>query len=129
MVKNIIHIGDDCVLFNSKYNSDAALYKKQKSGKGCQKEAGLDSHPTMIGVFILAYSRFLMNEVVQCINGFKESIIYYRDTDSLYIKRKYIKLLQDAGYYGKNLGQGKNDMTKPKDISCKKAMQNPELYA
>ncbi len=35
LIKNVIPIGDDCVMFNSKYNSDAALYKKKNSGKGC----------------------------------------------------------------------------------------------
>ena len=45
------------------------------------------------------------------INGFYNNSIYYGDTDSKYIERKYWKVLDKAGLVGKNLRQcKKNDL-------------------
>ena len=42
-------------------------------------------------------------------DGFKKPILYYTDTDSLYIASEYIDILKNAGLVGNQLGQGKND--------------------
>ena len=50
----------------------------------------------------------MMNPVIKHIGGFKKSI-YYTDTDSLYIHKKYWYDLVDIGYVGKSLSLGKNE--------------------
>ena len=81
-----------------------------------KKDDGLDDDcdikntlPAVLGAFILANSRRIMNKFVREINGFYESNIYYTDTDSLYIEKKYWDVLDKANLVGDNLCQGKND--------------------
>ena len=50
-----------------------------------------------------------MNNFIREINGFYNNSIYYTDTDSLYIEKKYWDVLDKANLVGKNLCQGKND--------------------
>jgi len=50
-----------------------------------------------------------MNNFIHCIDGFKKVNIYYTDTDSLYIHKSYWKKLDEAGFVGNDLLQGKND--------------------
>ena len=49
--------------------------------------------PAVLGAFILANSRRIMNKFIREINGFYENNIYYTDTDSLYIEKKYWDVL------------------------------------
>ena len=65
--------------------------------------------PAVLGAFILANSRRIMNKFIREINGFYENNVYYTDTDSLYIEKKYWDLLDKANLVGDNLCQGKND--------------------
>ena len=48
-----------------------------------------------------------MNNFIRGINGFYNNSIYYTDTDSLYIEKKYWDVLYKANLVGKNLCQGK----------------------
>ena len=50
-----------------------------------------------------------MNNFIREINGFYNNSIYYGDTDSLYIEKKYWDVLDKANLVGKNLCEGKND--------------------
>ena len=50
-----------------------------------------------------------MNDVIKQIGGFYNNSIYYTDTDSLYIHKKYWSNLVDNGFVGKSLGLGKNE--------------------
>ena len=50
-----------------------------------------------------------MNNFIRIIDGFKSNNVYYQDTDSLYIHKKYWKELDKAGLVGNDLLQGKND--------------------
>ena len=50
-----------------------------------------------------------MNNFIREINGFYNKSIYYTDTESLYIEKKYWDVLDKANLVGKNLCQGKND--------------------
>ena len=63
----------------------------------------------VLGAFILAKSRRIMNNFIREINGFYENNIYYTDTDSLYIEENYWDVLDKANLVGDNLCQGKND--------------------
>ena len=65
--------------------------------------------PAVLGAFILANSRRIMNEFFREINGFYSNNIYYTDTDSMYIEKKYWYVLDKANLVGENLCQGKND--------------------
>ena len=63
----------------------------------------------VLGAFILRNSRRIMNKFIREINGFYINNIYYTDTDSLYIEKKYWDVLDKANLVGDNLCQGKND--------------------
>ena len=65
--------------------------------------------PSHLGAFILSNSKRIMNNFIREINGFYINSIYYGDTDSLYIEKKYWDVLAKANLVGKNLCQGKND--------------------
>ena len=65
--------------------------------------------PSHLGAFILSISKRIMNNFIREINGFYNNSIYYTDTDSLYIEKKYWDVLDKANLVGKNLCQGKND--------------------
>ena len=81
-----------------------------------KKDDGLDDDcdikntlPAVLGAFILANSRRIMNKFIKEINGFYENNVYYTGTDSLYIEKKYWDVLDKANLVGDNLCQGKND--------------------
>ena len=65
--------------------------------------------PAVLGAFISANSRRIMNEFIREMNGFYENNIYYTDPDSLYIEEKYWDVLDEANLVGDDLCQGKND--------------------
>ena len=44
-----------------------------------------------------------MNNFIRVIDGFKTNNVYYQDTDSLYIHKKYWKELDKAGLVGNEL--------------------------
>ena len=88
---------------------DFQVYKTQ-SGQ-IKKLSKPQSTPTIFGSFLLAYSRQQMNKFITAIDGWKQSKVYYQDTDSLYIHQKDIQLLKDAGcYHDANPFCGKNDL-------------------
>ena len=81
-----------------------------------KKDDGLDDDcdikntlPAVLGAFILANSKRIMNNFIREINGFYNNSIYYGDTDSLYIEKKYWDVLDKANLVGEDLCQGKND--------------------
>ena len=65
--------------------------------------------PSHLGAFLLSNSKRIMNNFIREINGFYNNSIYYGDTNSLYIEKKYWDVLDKANLVGKNLYQGKND--------------------
>ena len=73
------------------------------------KAKSINTMPSHFGSSILSHSKRLMNYVIEEIDGFYNHIIYYKDTDSLYIHKKYLSTLVEKGYVGKSLGKGKND--------------------
>ena len=81
-----------------------------------KKDDGLDDDcvfkntlPTVMGAFILSNSKRIMNNFFGEINGFYIYSIYYGDTDSLYIEKKYWHVLDKANLVGERLCRGKND--------------------
>ena len=81
-----------------------------------KKDDGLDDDcdikntlPAVLGAFILSNSKRIMNNFIREINGFYSNSIYYGDTDSLYIEKKYWDVLDKANLVGDDLCQGKND--------------------
>ena len=53
-----------------------------------------------LGAFILSNSKRIMNNFIREINGFYNNSIYYGDTDSLYIEKKYWDVLDKANLVG-----------------------------
>ena len=73
------------------------------------KAKSVNTMPSHFGSTILSHSKRLMNNVFNEIDAFYNNVIYYTDTDSGYIHKKYWNKLDEKGYVGKKLGQGKND--------------------
>ena len=73
------------------------------------KAKSVNTMPSHFGSYILSHSKRLMNDVIKQIGGFYNNGIYYTDTDSLYIHKKYWSDFVDNGFVGKTLGLGKND--------------------
>ena len=62
-----------------------------------------------LGVFIRSNGKRIMNNFFREINRFEKTNIYYTDTDSLCIEKKYWDVLGIANLIGESLCQGKND--------------------
>ena len=83
---------------------------KMKRNDGLDDDCDIkNTLPAVLGAFILSNSRRIMNKFVKEINGFYNNIVYYTDTDSLYIEKKYWDVLDKANLVGEDLCQGKND--------------------
>ena len=65
--------------------------------------------PLHLGSFILAHSRRIMNNIILAYDGYKKVRTYYGDTDSVYVPKTFYEHLNQLGYVGGNLCQGKND--------------------
>ena len=76
---------------------------------GFDKAKSINTMPSHFGSCILSHSKRLMKDIIKQINGFYSNNIYYTDTDSLYIHKKYWSTLVEKGYVGKYLGLGEND--------------------
>ena len=82
---------------------------KTKNDDGLDDDCDIkNTLPAVLGAFISGNSRN-MNKFIRKKNGFYNSSIYYGDTDSLYIEKKYWDVLDKANLVGKDLCQGKND--------------------
>ena len=82
-----------------------------------KKDVGLDDDcdnentlPAVLEAFILSNSRRIMKKFMREMNGFYENNMYYTDTDSLYIEKKYWDVLDKTNLIGERLCQGKNDL-------------------
>ena len=80
-------------------------YNKELTDKDIQ-------FPAQIGIFILSYSKRIMNRFINAFDGFtdKSKTIYYTDTDSMNIHKNQSAILKEKGYIGKDLGQIHNDL-------------------
>ena len=65
--------------------------------------------PSHLRAFILSNSKRIMNNFIREINGFHNKSIYYGDTDSLYIEKKFWDVLDKANLVAEKLCQGKKD--------------------
>lgn len=50
-----------------------------------------------------------MNTFVHAIDGFTSRQVWYTDTDSIYIHKHHMPVLESLGLIGCNMGQAKND--------------------
>ena len=82
-----------------------------------KKDDGLDDDcnikntlPAVLGAFILSNTKRIMTNFIREINGFYNNSIYYGDTDSLYIEKKYWDVLDKANLVRGDLCQIKNDL-------------------
>ena len=65
--------------------------------------------PSTLGIFNLGHSKRIMNNFILAVDGIKKPNIYYSDTDSIYVHLKHFEKLNNSGYVGNKLSQGKND--------------------
>ena len=56
--------------------------------------------PEVLGAFFLSNSKRILNNFIRESNGFFNNSLYYGDTDSLYIEKKYWDLLDKANLVG-----------------------------
>ena len=86
------------------------LYSKNKKDDGLEGDNDVkNTLPSYLGAFLLSNSKRNMNNFIREVNGFSNNSIYYGDTDSVYIEKKYWDVLDKANLVGRNLCQGKND--------------------
>ena len=81
-----------------------------------KKDEGLDDDcdientlPAVLGAFLSSDSKRIMNVFIKEKNGFHNNSLYYGDTDSSYIEKKYWDVLDKVNLVGEKLCQGKND--------------------
>ena len=83
---------------------------KMKKDDGLDDDCDIKSTlPAVLGACILSNSKRVMINFIREINGFYNISIYYGDTDSLYIEKKYWDVLDKANLVEEGLCQGKND--------------------
>ena len=90
----------------TEYDDDVLDYWKLPNGNYIVKfikDDGLDCDddvkntlPSLLGAFILSNCKRNMNKIIREINRFYNNSIYYGDTDSLYIEKKYWDALNKA---------------------------------
>ena len=88
------------------------LVVKSEDDKGVDdydKAKSVNTMPSHSGNYLLSHSKRLMNNVIKQIGGFYITCVYYTDTDSLYIHKKYWSDLVDNGFVAKSFGLGQND--------------------
>lgn len=68
--------------------------------------------PSILGCVILQVSRQIMNDMIHVVDGFRNTVVAYTDTDSIYIPLSAHKKLEEAGMIGDEMLQCKNDMGK-----------------
>ena len=73
------------------------------------KAKSTNTMPSHFGRYILSHSERSLSEVINQVVGFYNISIYYGDTDSMYIHKKYWSDLVDIVFFGKSLCLGKND--------------------
>ena len=77
------------------------------------------SDPAHIDVFIIDYSKVLMNRCIAGFDGFTDwnNTFYYTDTDSIYVHNNQIKEIEDKTPYitGKEMGQLHDDIKEVKN--------------
>ena len=65
--------------------------------------------PSHLGDFILCNSKRIMDNFIRESNGFYNNSIYYGDTNSVYIEKKNLDVLDNAKLVGQSLCHSKND--------------------
>ena len=81
------------------------MKKDDELDKDCHSKNTL---PSVLGVFIIGKIKRIMNIFITEINGFYNNNIFYRDTDRLYIEKKYSDVLDEENLVGESLCLGKN---------------------
>ena len=56
--------------------------------------------PAVVGAFTLSDSKRITNTFIKEVNGFNIKSVYYGDTGSLYIEKKYLDVLDEANLVG-----------------------------
>ena len=84
---------------------------KMKKGDGLDDDCdNKNTLSAVLGAFILSISRRIIKKFIREKNEFYKNNIYYTDTDSLYIEKKYWDVLAKTKLVGESVCQGKNDL-------------------
>ena len=103
----------------TEYDENVSDYWKLPNGNfivKSKRDDGLDGDndvkntlPSHLGSSILINCKPIMKNFIREINGFYNSNIYYTDTESLYMEKKFWVVSDKVKIVGKNFCQGKND--------------------
>ena len=103
----------------TEYDDNLLDYWKLPNGNyfvKMKKDDGLDDDcdikntlPAVLGAFILSKNKRIMINFIREVNGFYNKRIYYGDTDSLYLEKKFWDVLDKANSVGEDFWQAKND--------------------
>ena len=101
----------------TKYDENVLHYWKLPNGNyivKLKKDDGLDGDKYLrntltshLGAFLLSNGKRIMKRFIREINRFYKNNIYYTDTDSLYVEKKYWDVLDKANLVGKNYAKVK----------------------
>ena len=98
------YVLDYCKLPNGNY------IVKSKKDDGLEADNDVkNTLPSHLGAFISSNSKRNINNFFRETNGFYNTSIYYGDTDSLFIEKKFSDVLDKANLVGENFCQGKNE--------------------
>ena len=95
--------------FSLKNGNSILKLEDEKGVDDYYKTKPLNKKPSHFCSYILSQSKRILSEVINQIAGFCNNCIYYGNTDSMYIQKKYWSSLVDKGFVGKTLGLGKTD--------------------
>ena len=100
---------DDIVLVYWRLQNSIYIVKLKKNDGLDGDNDVKNTLPSHLGAFVLSNTKRNMTTFIREINGFYINSIYYGDTDSLYVEKKYWDALDKAILVGKNLCQSKKD--------------------
>ena len=107
------------IWLKTEFDENVLIYWKLPKGNyivKMKKDDGLDDDcdiistvPVVLEAFILGNRKRILNNFIREINEFYNNSLYYGDTDSLYLEKKYWDVLDKATLVGEELCEGKND--------------------
>ena len=100
---------DENVLSFWKLSNGNYIVKMKKDDRLDDDNIAKNTSAAHLGAFILSNSKRILNKFIRKIDGFYTKNVYYTDTDSLYIAKKYWDVLDKAGLVGDNVCQDRKN--------------------
>ena len=97
-----------------KIKSDKRLANRKQMMSLIKRERRVEKHPVHLGVFVLAFSKVIMNQCIEAFDGFNNwrTTFFMTDTDSLHVHRGSLEMLKELCPHivGEEMGQLHDDI-------------------